>query len=132
AGAGAERLPLFVLPRGRGQDDAVADPPAVHRLGERDRGVTGFRRGAELDPGAAQGGAVEVHVAAAADDRGARLRVQARDGDEADEGGTVGGDRPLRRADLQRRLRAARAVREEVGVAVEAVLAGDVPGLDFD
>src|SRR5262249_10102751 len=68
ADAGAEGLLGLDLRGGGGEDDAVADAPAGDRLGQRHGRVSLAGRGAELDPGAAEGGPVEVHPAAAADD----------------------------------------------------------------
>ena len=74
---------------------------------------------------------MEVHPAAAADDGRARLLVHALDVVQADEGRLPGRDGLLGRADVQCRLR-----RPEPGssacVAVEAVLAVVVAGLDLD
>ena len=89
--------------------------------------------GAELDPGAAQRRAVEVHAAAAADDGRARLLVHALDIVQADQGGV------LRRRSARSGVPTSSAGRGlpgssfgDVGVAVEAVLAGVVAGLDLD
>src|SRR5262249_36455101 len=71
---------------GRRDDDAVADLPPLHRFVQCHRGVTGLGRGAELDPGAAERGAVEVHAASAADDGRARILVHALDVVQADQG----------------------------------------------
>ncbi len=68
-----------VMVFGRGEDDAIAGALALNRLGQCHRGVIGLGRGAEADPGAAHGGAMEIHPAAAADDGRARLLVETRD-----------------------------------------------------
>ena len=68
---------VLVLPRGGGEDDAVADAPAADGFDERDRRVARGGGRAELDPGAGQRRAVEIHAAAAADDGRARFLVHA-------------------------------------------------------
>ena len=108
------------------------DAPALHRLGERDGRVALPRRLAELDPGAAQRRAVKVHPPAAADDRRPGVLVDAVAIDQPDQRRAIRVDRPLRRADLQRRPRPARRRVRQMGVAVEAVLAGIVARLDLD
>ena len=74
-------------------DDAVADLPAGDCLGQRDVAVALLRGRAELDPGAAQRRAVEVHPPAAADDRRAGLLVQPLDVVQADHRRVLGRDR---------------------------------------
>src|SRR5262249_40998032 len=74
------------------EDDPVAGPPAGDGLGKCHRAVAGPGGGAELDPGVIHRGAVEIHAAAAANDRGARLPVHALEGDEPDERGVPGAD----------------------------------------
>src|SRR5262249_48616981 len=84
AGAGAERL-LHLFRRGlRGPNAQIPAAPARPLLGQRELRVAGLCRLAEFDPGAAEGSAVEVHSAAAADDGRARLLVQTRHVMQAD------------------------------------------------
>src|SRR5262249_7128835 len=75
AGAVAEGLLDLVLPRRGGEEDAIAGLPAADGLGQRDFGIADLRRRTELDPGAAQGGAVQVEAPTATDDGGAGLLV---------------------------------------------------------
>src|SRR5262249_26972670 len=75
ADAGAESLLRLDLAGGRGQDHPVADAPAGDGLAERYRAVPLLRGVPQFEPGAAERGAVEVHAAAAADDRRERLLV---------------------------------------------------------
>src|SRR5689334_8392084 len=74
-----KRLLDLVLPRGRRDDDAVAGLPAGDGFFERDFGSAFLRRCAELEPGATHRRAMEIHAAAAIDDRGAGFLVVAFD-----------------------------------------------------
>ena len=131
ADAGLERLLHLVLAGGRGEDDAVADAPAGDRLLERHLRLTSFDRGAELEPGAAHGGAVELHAAAAADDGGAGFLVHAFEVVQADAGGLAGGDGVVGRSDEELGARLG-GIGLDVRGAVEAFLIDGVAGLDAD
>ena len=97
------------------------------------RGVACLGRGAELDPGAAQRRAVEVHRPAAADDGRARLLVHAGEIDQADQTPCAAQRSAARRADLQRPAAAGRACRAGTWASQsKAVLAGVVAGLNLD
>ena len=117
-----------------GDDDAVADLPAGDRLGQGDRRLSPvFARRAELDPGAAQRCAVEVHAAAAADDGRARFLVHAVDVVQADQGGVLGVDGLVRACRLPEPACGLAAVgHRHVAFAIEAVLAVFVAGLNLD
>ena len=120
-----------VAPGGR-DDHPVAGPPAGDGLGEGHGGAPRRRRGPELDPGAVHRGAVEVHPAAAADDGRAGLPVHPLDVGQADRGGVLAADRAVGGADLQRGPGPARDGPGLVPLAIEAVLARVVAGLDLD
>ena len=131
-GFGRVLLARRILVGGRGDDDPVAGFPAAYRLRQRDHLVPLPGSRAELDPGAAQGGAMEVHPPATANDRRARLPVQPLDSRQADEGGVLRRNRSVCRANFQRRPGRPRFRFDGVGVAVNAMLAAVVPGLDLD
>ena len=121
------------VPFAGGDDDAVADFPAAHRLRERHGGVALFRGGAELEPGAAERGAVQIHAPAAADDGGARVLVLALEILQTNRRRVLGVQRLLGRANLQGGPDFAVRDLRGVGVAVEAVFARQlVAGLDGD
>src|SRR5262249_8066287 len=86
----------------------------------------------ESDPGTAQGSAMEVHAAAAAYDGWVRLFVQAVHVCQADQGRVLRWNRLFGRADFQCRPRRARRRLGSVAIAVKAVLAGIVTGLNLD
>ncbi len=128
------RLPVAVIVRivRRRDDDAIADAPAGDRLGQRHGVVALLGRGSELDPGAAQGHAVKVHPAAAADDGRARLLVHALDVDQPDECGVFGLDGPLRRPDFEGGPIFLRIGRGQMGLAVESLFRIFLASLDLD
>ncbi len=115
-----------------GHDDPVARLPAGHGLGERDGGVALLRGGAELDPGAAQPGAVEIHPAAAANDGGARLLVHAFEIHQPDRGRMVGVNGFGGQAHFESRPFRPGIGRRQVGLAIEAFLAVHFAGSDLD
>ena len=75
---------------------------------------------------------MEVHPAAATDDRRALIRVQAVHGREPDQGGPPGRDRPRAGADLKGGAGEGGVGGRAVGLAVEPCFAGVVAGLNLD
>src|SRR5262249_37575842 len=113
-------------------DDAVPHAPTGDRLGQGDGVVPFLGGGAELDPGAAQGGAVEVHAPPAANDGRAGLLGQAVDVLQAEQSGVPGVDGLVGSADLQGGPGPPGGRLLDVGLTVEAVLARVVAGLYLD
>jgi len=114
-----------------GDDDAVADPPAGDCVAQCHRLVTILGVGAELDPGATQGRAVQVHASSAADNCRARFLVQAVAPGEPDFRGVFGVERLLGGADFEGGFGQVGVHVRQVGVAVEAVFGGVVARLNL-
>src|SRR5262249_28519939 len=113
-------------------DEPVPGLPAGDRLGQCHDRVALAGGPAELDPGAAQRGAVEVHAAAAADDGRAGGPGPAGDAMQPDEGAVARRHGPPRRADEEGGPGLLRVGLAHVRGAVEAVLVGALAGPDLD